>query len=119
MSRSSVVPKSFFELYSKGNALEEEIDDFIHEWHVAMKGRVGSDLVQLHDFLGMSQDEFDVWIQDSDALPHILNSRLEGRSIEEVMTKHVDDMLLAARAVDKSSIIALRAWLDSRNARTV
>jgi len=112
-------PKTFFDLYSEGHALEEEIDDFIDAWHLEMKGKAFPNLIELPDYLGMSQDEYDVWVQEPDTLPHILNARLEGKCIDTVMYEHVDDMLLAARAADKSSIIALKAWLAARNARPV
>ena len=32
----------FFDLYSSGEALEEEIDDYISNWHKEMKGRIFS-----------------------------------------------------------------------------
>ncbi len=112
-------PKTFFDLYSEGHALEEEIDDFVDAWHLEMKGKIPPHLVELPNYLGMSQEEFDVWVQEPDALPHILNARLERKSIDAVMHEHVNDMLLAARAADKSSIVALRAWLESRNARSI
>ena len=47
----------------------EEIDDFIDQWH-ANPGRQS-----LHEFLGMSRDEYARWLADAASLPAIINSR--------------------------------------------
>lgn len=47
----------------------EEIDDFIDLWHENPGAQ------SLHEFLGMTRDEYALWVADSAALPAILNSR--------------------------------------------
>ena len=60
---------SFIEQCLSGHALLDEIDDFIDTWHES-----DSDL-ELHDFLGMSNDEFSAWVKDSSVLPHIIRAK--------------------------------------------
>ena len=62
---------SFFELYCSGKALPEDIDDFIDLWH---KGKAGEGL-SLHEYLGMTWEEYSIWVQSADALPRILKAR--------------------------------------------
>lgn len=68
---------TFFELYSCGKALAEEIDDFIDRWHEEMTGKSGKQLIPIHKFLGLTEDEYAVWVQDPGILPMILNARNE------------------------------------------
>ena len=73
---------AFFDLYSDGKVSGEAIDDFIDVWHREMVGRPQTSLVELHDYLGMSRDEFEVWVQKPDALPNLRNARLDGKTIK-------------------------------------
>lgn len=61
----------FFDLYSQGKVLAEQIDDFIDNWHNGIAGK----RQPLHKYLGLSQEAFNLWVQDANALPHILSSR--------------------------------------------
>lgn len=109
----------FFVLYSRGDVLAEEIDDFIDDWHLKMEGKKFPHIVPLYEFLGMSKDEYDIWIQDAESLPNILNARREGKSIDAAANDRVGELMLAARASDKTSIIALKEWLRKRNAKNI
>ena len=105
-------PPTFFDLYSQGQALPDEIDDFIDRWHERADSRATS--LPLHEYLGLTLDEYEVWVLDPDALPHVLIARRGGRPLPEVMNKYLDELPMAARASDTATIKALRSWLAKR-----
>jgi hypothetical protein len=108
-------PPSFFDLYSQGHAMADEIDDFIDRWHEDAASKATS--LRLHEFLGLTRDEYEIWVLDPDALPHILIARREGRPLTEVMNDYLDELPVAARTSDTATIKALRGWLAKRQKR--
>ncbi|WP_230017132.1 hypothetical protein [Pseudomonas savastanoi] len=69
----------FIELYLKGDVLEEDIHRFVEDWH---EGRdVGG--MELHEYLGMSWEEYRVWAATPTALSFILAVRKQGRSLSQ------------------------------------
>jgi len=66
---------TFFELYSRGQALPDEIDDFVERWHA--NADLQAQTLPLHGFLGLSLDEYELWVKDPDVLPLILSGRRE------------------------------------------
>jgi hypothetical protein len=99
----------FFDLYAAGKALPDEIDDFVERWHKSRDKRTLG--LELHEYLGLSWDEYALWIQDPDSLPQILIARRERRPLAKVIEDYLDEPLLAARAADTTTLAALRAWL--------
>lgn len=57
----------------------EDIDDFIDEWH---KGEGNEDL---HEFLGMSWEEYALWVSNPYVLPDIIKARKENKRIQDVL----------------------------------
>lgn len=49
-----------------GDALLEEIDDYIDKWHD------GESDLPLHTYLGMSRDEYGTWLESPDRLTYIV-----------------------------------------------
>jgi hypothetical protein len=92
----------FFDLYSQGHALADEIDDFIDEWHEGADPEARN--LPLHDYLGLTRDEYEIWVLNPDVLP-------------EVVTMYLDELPVAARASDDATIRALRGWLAARSKR--
>ena len=64
--------KSFIEQCLKGDALPDEIDDFVANWHndPVAKGT-------LRDYLGFSLDEYRRWAEQPEVLPIIISARVE------------------------------------------
>jgi hypothetical protein len=106
---------TFFELYSRGQALPDDIDDFIDRWHEGADLQAKS--LPLHDYLGLTLDEYELWVHDPDILPQILIARRESRAISEVMNEYLDELPMAARADDAATVRALRAWLARQQRR--
>jgi hypothetical protein len=75
MSEEKIPTESFFERYSSGRALACDIDQEIELWHK-------SGVTQgLPSFLGITNEEYELWVSDSSVLPFILKSRSEVKDI--------------------------------------
>jgi len=61
--------ESFVSLAISGHATVEQIDDYVDRWH----SEPGN--LSLHEFLGMSRDEYALWVRSPDMLGAILTSR--------------------------------------------
>ena len=108
-------PPTFFDLYSRGQALADEIDDFVDRWHRGSDPQARE--LPLHEYLGLTLDEYELWVQDPDILPQVLVARRESRPLEEVMNDYLDELPVAARATDAATVRALKAWLAKRRGR--
>lgn len=106
---------TFFDLYSRGQALPDDIDDFVDRWHEGADPQARS--LPLHEYLGLTVDEYELWVHDPDVLPQVLIARRESRPLPEVMSDYLNELPTAARANDAATIRALQAWLASRQKR--
>ncbi len=61
---------NFIQLCLSGEVLEEDIDEFIDNWHEGKAGQYQS----LHEFLGMSWEEYSIWVIKPSSLPLILSA---------------------------------------------
>lgn len=59
--------KTFAELYRASKAFENDIDDYIEEWH----NDNASFNMTLHEHLGMTWEEYGAWV--------------EGKSLDEIL----------------------------------
>lgn len=102
-----LVPTTFISLYAQGLALADEVDDYIEQWHLS------SDDIscELHEFLGLSLDEYKAFVADDTILPLILKARSDKQPLHEVIALATQNMSIAARAQNAS---ALRNWLDQQ-----
>ena len=65
--------KTFKERYLEGEIEFEEIDDYVDEWNNS------DDIRTLAQFLGLNEEEEDVWIDEGDdALYELLEQQREG-----------------------------------------
>lgn len=58
---------TFLSEYLAGNATLEDIDDYIEIWHTDPVGEG----ISIHDFLGMTWNEYVLWITNPKALKDI------------------------------------------------
>ena len=106
MSKASA--KNFIELCLTGNALVDEVDDFVDRWHDS-PGKLS-----LRDFLGMSEIEFSLWVNDPDVLPYVILSRREQRPFAQVVNdNYYGNARLAARSDQGKKIRILKDWLET------
>jgi SNF2 family DNA or RNA helicase len=69
MSRKQPKYQTFLDRYLAGKARREEIDDYVDAWHE------NPEQMELHEFLGMSQQEYAWWLRNPDALDEIALAR--------------------------------------------
>ncbi|MBI2431980.1 MAG: hypothetical protein HYV26_03835 [Candidatus Hydrogenedentes bacterium] len=72
--------RNFLDMVISGIAHPEDIDDFVDLWHE------GHNSGTLAEALGMSDDEYALWVQKSDALSLIIEARAAGMRLEKLAT---------------------------------
>ena len=102
----NVESENFINLCAKGELLLDDIDDAIDDWHDS-----DSDL-EIYDYLGMTQQEYRMWLHDPDILPFIITARTHGLSIDDVM-EDIHDLPMAARADSPAKARFLMKWLKN------
>lgn len=112
--RTEARARAFFELYSQGEVSADKIDDFVGRWHDGNEP-CAKDL-PLHEYLGLSHDEYEAWVYDANALPQILEARQSNRSLAEAMAERFEKMRRANRPEDGTTLFSLGNWLRARAA---
>lgn len=105
MSRERPKKSTFLELYMNGQVLPEEIDDYVDKWHDDSGNQ------PIYEFLGVSKQEYFLWLRDPDVLPHIIRARRNNKPLSEVIGAAMDDMLIAARSDNATKIKRIKQWL--------
>jgi hypothetical protein len=100
--------RPFFDLYCRSEVTAEQIDDFVGRWHNAPD----SERRSLSDYLGMTEEEYGVWVMDTETLPLIRTARMTGRPLKDAIEDYVAALMRAVRPVDQSAVLALVNWLD-------
>ena len=95
---------SFIDLCLKGLADLSEIDDYVDKWHHC------EDDIEVHDFLGMSEDEYALWVEKPQSLRFILFSRKYNIPLSKAV-KQLTELPFAARGANTSEIDEVMAWL--------
>ena len=89
-----------------GNAFAEEIDDFVDAWHD------GNDSRDLNEYLGMTKEEYAVWVERPETLQYIIFAHKHDITLEKALDGSGATYSIAARgtvnAKEKEQIVA---WL--------
>jgi hypothetical protein len=107
---SDIIQKAptFFALYDAGQATAEAIHDFIGAWH-----ETGVEEERpLSEYLGMTVEEFGVWVITPRALPAILAARRANRPLREFVAPFFESLRSAGDPEDKPVLHAMRYWLQ-------
>jgi hypothetical protein len=105
--------ETFLDLALSGRALLLEIDDYVDAWHEDGHG------VPLHAYLGLSAEEYSLWMSEPDMLAHIVRARRDHIQLGELVASVVNDNdmsrdeRIAARASDIGNIDRLKRWLHT------
>ncbi len=76
---------TFAALYFEGRASADELDDFVDDWH---EGGTG---MPLHDFLGLSREDYARWVEQPDSLETALNERKQERGSDARHRRSVEE----------------------------
>ncbi|WP_380784588.1 hypothetical protein [Sphingomonas sp. R86521] len=102
-------PTKFIDRYALGFAEAEDINDFIDYWHDS------DSIAELHDFLGLSWEEYTLLAADSYALPIIVKARMERVPIARAVNDNIRSYeRIAARSDDAGKISALQRWIAAQ-----
>lgn len=110
MSEVRDKPRSFFDLFSDGQVRAADIDDFIEAWHDSGDAEDRP----LAAFLGMTNDEYAVWLMDGHALPALARARQAGQPLETVVAERVRQMRATGDPVYRAALFAMGHWLVAR-----
>ena len=83
------------------------IDDEIDAWHEA------DTTVPLHEWLGLTPDEYQLYVERPASIRIILAARRENRSLEELLAENDANSLIAAHGASVAELTALRKWLKA------
>ena len=103
------IERSFVALALNGEVLMDEIDDYVGKWHE------GDSPLPLHEFLGMTRDEYSLWLDSPDALGLILAGRKLGRTPEDIANDNMELTRVAARSDAPVKIKTIQKWLENRH----
>jgi hypothetical protein len=67
--------------------------------------------LELHEYLGMTHEEYEVWLCDPVSLPAILHARQSGRALVEIMADRYNELRAANRRADATIPFSLDNWL--------
>jgi hypothetical protein len=97
--------ENFVSAALSGRASVDDLDDYIDEWH-------DSDAtLSLHEFLGMTWDEYRTCTERPEALRYILAARKHGRPFAEELLATKSKYALAARAESDEQAKGVYDWL--------
>ncbi len=99
-------PPTFVDRCLAGDALLDEIDDFVDFWHDS--DQPGS----LAEFLGFSDQEYALWVEKPESLRFIVAARKQVKPVEEILRAANDNAYrLAARASSSKEAQDVYDWL--------
>jgi capsid protein len=107
MSSDPKSASTFLERYLNGEVLAEEIDDYVDLWHE------DPDAKEIYEFLGMTREEYSLWLRDPDMLPHVARARRERLPLAVVVRASLENLPIAARPADADKVKRLIRWLES------
>lgn len=103
----NIKKQNFVTLCVRGEVLLEEIDDWVEKWHDSSQRK------ELHEYLGMSWDEYSAWVSMPEILPFIITAHKENRNFSDLL-EELEELPMAARADSKLKARKLVAWLKSQ-----
>jgi hypothetical protein len=95
-----------------GLARVEDIDDYIQDWHNTPDNAPGGEL-ELHEYLGLSWDEYRRWGSHPESLRFVLAARRAKLPVEQVLAQ-AETVGAAARSNDSSDAERVLNWLMER-----
>jgi len=99
--------KTFIDLCLEGQVDLVDIHNFVDAWHE------GDDERELNEYLGMSDDEYELWIKHPSSLRHILYCRRFGEPLNHTFGTE-DELKFAARASSAKELQEVQEWLANR-----
>lgn len=109
MSVEIIKDQKFIDAVMAGDALIDDIDDYVAYWHENSNG------MSVFDFLGLSEAEYGAWVEEEDALRFIVAARRNRSTLDYELSKIADGYSLAARGMDSKERDEVIEWLKRTN----
>lgn len=106
MSDPYLLTPPFFALYTKGQVTADQVHDFIEIWHESGDEEQRS----LSEYLGMTEEEYSLWLMDDRTLPLCVRARRGDGSICALVADHLAALRAANAYDDKAAIHARSHW---------
>lgn len=99
---------TFFKRYAAGEVAESAVDDYVEAWHASdeSEGR------PLGSFLGLTEQEYAVWVMDGRTLPVLRAARCSGEAVPEAVARYLEGLRAAADPGNRAAILSLSHWLE-------
>jgi hypothetical protein len=90
----------------RGEATLDDVEEHVARWHESEDAR------ELHDYLGLTWDEYALWAEQPSALRYILFSKRFGVPLKDALREYpASREPVAARARSESEAREVQAWL--------
>ena len=100
--------RSIIERFLSGEECDlTRIDDEIDAWHEA------DTTVALHEWLGLTPDEYQLYLEKPASIRIILAARDHDRSLKELLAAKDSTSLIAARGASVAEVTEVRKWLKA------
>jgi hypothetical protein len=96
----------YIDLVLGGRALWSDIDNHVDRWH---EGEVE---MPLHDYLGLTWDEYALWVEQPRSLRLIIAARERGKPVLELVARAHDYELAARGGLSEPEVRVVREWLQ-------
>ena len=103
---SSGIP--FLDLLISGKVSPDQIDDFVDRWHEAPGGR------ELHDYLGMTSEEYSLWLRVPDALQYVVAARRKMKPLAETVAGACKELRRTGPGGHDAKTARLKEWLSAK-----
>lgn len=100
---------SFMSLTLRGDILSDEIEDFVEAWHASDAKE------EIHEYLGMTFEEYSLWASDPDTIDVILGARHDGVPLRDAVNDNIRvQERIAARADEAGKLATLSRWIAAQ-----
>lgn len=98
--------RSYIDMVLMGLVLSDEIEDFVEAWHTSDSEK------EIHEFLGMTFQEYSLWVSQPDMIDVIVAARHLHRPLIEAVNDNIHHQeRIAARADAAGKLAALTRWI--------
>lgn len=89
------------------DAILDEIDDYVEKWH-----DTDTD-ISIYEFLGMTEEEYLLWVENDFYLKYIVSAHEQNKSISDIL-EEVYSKKLVARSSSPEEGKKIYAWLKEK-----
>lgn len=100
---------TFMSLALDGSVLSDEIESFVEAWHQS------DSTLEVFEYLGMSFEEYSLWVSDPEAIDTILIARYSDRPLREAVNDNLRvQERIAARSDEAGKLAVLTRWIAAQ-----